>query len=220
MIELRSVSFGYGDSLLFEGVTLTIGSGEILVLKGRSGCGKTSFLHVLNRFHTPSEGEILLDGRTYSCLRYEELRTRVIYLHQAPVMTEGLSVLDTLRIPFSFAVHREKPVPGVKDLEPMLAGFHLDSRILKQDAGELSVGEQQRVAILRAWLLRPDFLLMDEPLANLDGESAHAIQDWIAQQSREKIGLVVASHQPMASLQQGDVRFFEMKGGRLSEQRG
>jgi len=218
MIELRGVSFGYADNLLFEGVNLAIRSGEILLLKGKSGCGKTSFLHLVKRFRSPREGEILLDARPYSDLRYEELRSRVIYLHQAPVMTGSLSVLENLRIPFSFAAHQQKPVPEVKDLEPMLAGFHLDPGILNRDAEELSVGEQQRVAVLRAWLLRPDFLLMDEPLANLDLESAGAIQEWIAQQSRERTGLVVASHQPMESLQQGDARFFEMTGGRLHEQ--
>lgn len=217
MIELKRVSFGYGDRSLFQGVNLVFSTGDIVLVQGKSGCGKTSFLYLLNRFRLPLTGGIFLDGRPYAQCRYEELRSRVVYLHQSPVMMSGLTVLDSLFMPFSFSQNQGGRVPGKEELEPMLTEFHLEPKILDRDAESLSVGEQQRVAILRACLLKPDFLLMDEPLANLDRDSAGAIQEWIAQQSRQETGLVVVSHQPLENLPQGAVRFLEFAEGRVNE---
>ena len=217
MIELKGVSFGYGDRSLFQGVDLALNPGDIVLLRGKSGCGKTSFLYLLNRFRLPLAGGMFLDGRPYDQCRYEELRSRVVYLHQAPVMMSGLSVLDNLFVSFSFSRNQGCRVPGKEALEPMLTEFHLEPKILDRVADSLSAGEQQRVAILRACLLRPDFLLMDEPLANLDRESAGAIQDWIAHQSRQETGLVVVSHQPLENLPQGAVRLLEITEGRINE---
>jgi len=220
MIELRDVSFGYGELFLFQGVNLTVRKGEIVLIRGRSGCGKTSFLHLLNRFRDPVGGEILLGGRPYGALRYSELRRRVIYLHQAPVMMPGLSVGENLRLPLSFRQNHGEAAPKDDTLAGLLADFHLTAQALSRDAESLSLGEQQRVAILRAFLIRPDFLLLDEPLANLDPESAQVIQHWIAGRSRENVGLVVVSHQPLEELPAGSARLLEISGGAVVEHRG
>jgi putative ABC transport system ATP-binding protein len=220
VIELRDVSFGYGDRFLFQGVNLTVRKGEIVLIRGKSGCGKTSFLCLLNRFRDPMRGEILLDGRPYGEVRYPELRRKVIYLHQAPVMMPGLSVRENLRLPFSFRQNQNQAAPDAGTLAALLTDLHLTAQTLERDAESLSLGEQQRMAVLRASLVRPDFLLLDEPLANLDPESAQVIQHWIAGRSREDVGLVVVSHQPLSDLPAGAARALEIRGGAVVEHRG
>ena len=219
MIELRDVSFGYTDTTLCEGIDLTLRRGEIALVRGRSGCGKTSLLRLLSRFHLPSYGNLFLDGRPYCEFRYEELRTRIVYIHQTPVMEETLSVLQNMLLPFSYAIHKKKERHGDEELERLCSVFCLAPEVLGRQAGSLSVGEKQRVAVIRAHLLRPEFMLLDEPLANLDDESAAAIREWVAHQSLANLGLVMASHQPVADLPRGSVRILEMVGGRLHERR-
>ena len=217
MIELIDLSFGYEETPIFSGINLTVDRGEIICLKGKSGCGKTTLLHLLNGFCRPFQGEIRLDGQAYSVLPYEHLRSAVVYLHQTPIMPNGISVLENLLAPFDFRVHKGKARPTEEELTLMLASFHLPPGILTRDAGSLSVGEQQRVAILRACVLKPAFLLLDEPLANLDGESALAIQEWIVTQSRQETGLVIASHQPLPGLSPDESRVLVIRERQLHE---
>ena len=219
MIELRDVSFGYTDTPLCVAIDLNLQRGEIALIRGRSGCGKTSLLRLLSRFHLPSRGDLLLDGRPYSEFHYEELRTRVIYIHQTPVMEDRIPVLENLLLPFTFGIHKIREKPKEDELQGLCASFHLPPEVLYREAGTLSVGERQRVAIIRAHLLQPEFMLLDEPLANLDDESAGAISEWIAHQSHANLGLVMASHQSMGNLARGSVRVLEITGGRLHERR-
>jgi len=219
MIELRDVSFGYTETALCEGIDLKLQRGEIALIRGRSGCGKTSLLRLLSRFLLPSRGDLLLDARPYSEFHYEELRTRVIYIHQTPVMEDRIPVLMNLLLPFTFGIHKKKERPKEDELEGLCASFHLPPEVLHREAATLSVGERQRVAIIRAHLLQPEFMLLDEPLANLDDESAGAIREWIAHQSHANLGLVMASHQPVAGLPRESVRILEMGGRRLRERR-
>ena len=219
MIELRDVSFGYTDTALCEGIDLTLRRGEIALIRGRSGCGKTSLLRLLSHFHLPSRGTLSLDGRPYGEFRYEELRAQVVYIHQSPVMEDRLPVLENLLLPFSFGIQKNRKRPGEEELEGLCAAFHLPPGVLRKEAATLSVGEKQRAAIIRAHLLQPEFMLLDEPLANLDDESAGAIREWIAHQSLANLGLVMASHQPVADLPEGSVRILEITGGELHEHR-
>jgi putative ABC transport system ATP-binding protein len=219
MIELRDVSFGYTHTALCEGIDLTLRRGEIALIRGRSGCGKTSLLRLLSGFHLPSSGNLSLDARPYGEFRYEELRTRVVYIHQSPVMEDTLSVLENLMYPFSFGIHKDRKSPVEEELQRLCTTFHLPPEVLRREAAKLSVGEKQRVAIIRAHLLQPEFMLLDEPLANLDDESAGAIRDWVAHQTLANLGLVMASHQAVEDLPEGSVRILEITGGKLHEHR-
>jgi ABC-type multidrug transport system ATPase subunit len=219
MIGLTDIALSYAQNPLFEGVNLTFGQGEIALIRGRSGCGKTSFLRLLSRFLLPTRGSLTLDQRPYREFRYEDLRTRVVYIHQSPVMEETLPVLENILLPFSYGVHKTKTRPEEEEIRRLFADFHLRPELLSREAGSLSVGEKQRVALIRAHLVRPEFMLLDEPLANLDEESAAAIGDWIARQTLASTGLVLASHQPLEGLPTGKVRTLEMAEGRLRERR-
>ena len=217
MIGLTDVALSYGDRPLFEGVNLTLKHGEIALIRGRSGCGKTSLLRLLSRFLLPTRGSLTLDRRPYREFRYEELRSRVVYIHQSPVMEEALPVLENILLPFSYGVHKTRKRPEEEEIRLLCADFHLRPEVLDRETGSLSVGEKQRVALIRAHLLRPEFMLLDEPLANLDEESAAAIGAWIARQTLASTGLVVASHQQVEGLPIEKVRVLEMAEGGLRE---
>lgn len=217
MIELKDVSCRFTGRVLFEGVNLSIRRGEIALLRGKSGCGKTTFLRILSAFLDPATGLLELDGKPYRAYRYPELRSKIVYLHQTPVLEPGRSVHENLLAPFSLAVHKGKALPEEERILSLLAAFHLEPSLLVRDARELSVGEQQRTAILRACLLQPDFLLLDEPIANLDPESARAIRTWLAGAGLDRTGLVISSHQEMEDLPPGRIRHFEFSEGRIHE---
>lgn len=217
MIELTDVALSYAERPLFEGVNLTFKHGEIALVRGRSGCGKTSLLRLLSRFLLPTRGCLTLDQRPYGEFRYQELRTRIVYIHQSPVMEETLPVLENVLLPFSYGIHKTRKRPEEEEIRRLCADFHLRPEVLSREAGSLSMGEKQRVALIRAHLLRPEFMLLDEPLANLDEESAAAIGAWIARQTLASTGLVVASHQPVEGIAGGKVRIFEMAEGGLCE---
>ena len=219
MIELRNVAFGYTGKPLFEGINLELRKGEIALIRGRSGCGKTSLLRLLIRFLLPTRGCLYLEQRPYREFRYEELRTRVVYIHQSPVMEDNLSVIENLVLPFSYGIHKDKDEPETEEIQRLCAAFHLGPEVLGREAGSLSGGEKQRIALIRAHLFRPEFILLDEPLANLDKESTAAISAWIAQQTISSTSLVIASHQPVHGLPNEKVRILEMEGGRLHERR-
>jgi ABC-type multidrug transport system ATPase subunit len=219
MIGLTDVALSFGDRPLFEGVNLTLKHGEIALIRGRSGCGKTSLLRLLSRFLLPTHGNLTLDQRPYREFRYEELRTRVVYIHQSPVMEEAVPVLENILLPLSYDVNKTRKTPKEEEIRRLCADFHLRPEVLSREAGSLSVGEKQRVALIRAHLLQPEFMLLDEPLANLDEESAAAIGAWIAQQTLANTGLIVASHQPVEGLPDEKVRTLDMAEGRLCERR-
>jgi putative ABC transport system ATP-binding protein len=219
MIELRDVALSYAGSPVFEGVDLTLKQGEIVLLRGRSGCGKTSLLRLLSRFLLPTHGSLTLHERPYGEFSYQELRTKIVYIHQTPVIEEALTVLENILLPFSFRVLNMRTKPEEEEIGHLCADFHLRPELLDREAGSLSVGEKQRVALIRAHLLRPEFMLLDEPLANLDEESAAAIGAWFTRKTLANTGLVVASHQPVEGLPSGKVRILEMAEGRLRERR-
>ena len=219
MIELRDIALAYVGKPLFEGVNLALRPGEIALIRGRSGCGKTSLLRLLSRFLLPTRGSLHLEQRPYEAFPYEELRSRIVYVHQSPVMEEKLSVLDNLLLPFSYGVHKHKKRPEGEEIRTLCDAFQLGPEALARQAGSLSVGEKQRFALIRAHLLRPEFMLLDEPLANLDHGSAGAIGAWIARQTLASTGLVIASHQPVEGLPDGKVRVLQMAEGSLSERR-
>ncbi len=186
MIELKNVSCRFPGRVLFESVNLSIRRGEIVLLRGRSGCGKTTFLRILSAFLDPASGLLELDGKPYRAYRYAELRSKVVYLHQTPVLEPGKSVRENLLAPFSLGVHKGKSPPDEEKILSFLSAFHLDGGLLSRDARDLSVGEQQRAAIVRACLLQPDYLLLDEPIANLDPESARERQHGAERFCRER----------------------------------
>jgi len=167
---------------------------QALIVRGPSGSGKSTFLRVLARLHPVVSGAVRLEGEDW--LRYPgpEWRVRLVYVAQKPAMFSG-SVLDNLVRPFELGAVRRRAELNMTLIEEGLDRLMLPRTILKQDAGRLSGGETARVAVLRAVLVGPQVLLLDEPTAGLDRESRSAfyafMQGWLAKGNR---ALVMVSH--------------------------
>ena len=185
-----------GHAPLFSGVDLELGGGDFVLLSGPSGGGKSSFLRLLNLLDAPSAGRVLVDGRVPAPNSVPAFRRRAALVPQTPEAHEG-SVHHSLVYPFSFKAARGHASPGRDDLRALLDALLLDEVGLDEDAGPLSVGQRQRLALARALCSGPDLLLLDEPTAPLDDQAARAVEDLLeARCAEEGLGVVLVSHRP------------------------
>jgi len=173
LLEARGLSFTYqgGTTPVFEHLGLTVLEHELLLIKGVSGCGKSTLLRLFCRLNTPDSGTIHFRGREIRELSPSLYRSRVCLVAQVPLMTDG-SVRENLLLPFTFASNSSRQLPSDDRLSRMLDSFFLGDLTLEQPASRLSVGQKQRLAIMRSLLADPELLLLDEPTSSLDRESA------------------------------------------------
>ena len=196
LLELRDLSFGYdkGGPALFEGLSLVVATGEFLIIKGASGSGKSTLLRLICRLNTPCSGSILFKGRNTANIPPPELRSKVTYVAQIPQMIDG-TVRDNLLLSFTFEQGKRKAAPDDEMLERMLEAFYLHGVGLEQSASKLSVGQKQRLSIMRAILTGPDMLLLDEPTSALDAESAAMVFSIIERLNTEEgKTLIIVTH--------------------------
>jgi len=173
LLEIRKLSFGYegSQSPVFDALDLTVQAGDFILVKGASGTGKSTLLRLICRLNRPNGGTILFQGSDISSVAPAKLRSQISYVAQIPQMIDA-SVEENLLLPFSFAANASKSPPSRNELSAMLRKFSLGEVTPDQSALKLSVGQKQRLAIMRALLQEPLLLLLDEPTSALDRESA------------------------------------------------
>jgi branched-chain amino acid transport system ATP-binding protein len=165
LLEVEELDVHYGGIHALKGVTFTVDEGEVVTLIGANGAGKTTTLRAISGMVRPSRGRVRFAGQTISGRPPHELVG--LGLSHVP---EGRGIFANLTVDENLSVgayHRRDTAAVAKDRERALALFPRLRERLTQDAGTLSGGEQQMLAIARALLARPKLLLLDEPSLGL-----------------------------------------------------
>ncbi|MBR9976855.1 MAG: ATP-binding cassette domain-containing protein [Bacteroidetes bacterium] len=214
MLRTENISFAYNDIPVLHDLSLHASHGETMLIHGPSGSGKSTLLRVLARLEALSAGNILLDGREATDIAAPEYRRRVAYLQQMPVMTDG-NIRDNLLL--SFRYHDASP-PDDDMLRRHLEELALYDVVLDAPATELSVGQQQRLALLRLLLMQPSVLLLDEPVASLDAASAEQLMHAVARECEARgLTVIIVSHQEIGVPGQ-HLRRLHLRNGRIEEE--
>jgi ABC-type multidrug transport system fused ATPase/permease subunit len=184
-IEVRNLTVRRGGRDVLRDLSFDAPRGSVLALVGASGAGKSTLLRCLNRLAEPDAGTIGLDGADLRSFDPPALRRRVALVAQAPVMLPG-TVADNLAYGIVSLCHEAR--------EAALAAARLDATFLPRVAKALSGGERARVALARALTRDPDAILLDEPTAALDPETAHVIAETVAALAHRDLAVIVATH--------------------------
>lgn len=179
----------------------TIDEGEQVVLRGRSGCGKTTLLNCIAGLTTTDSGTITINGQNIVDLpEVSRDRFRACYLgfvFQTFNLLQGFSALENVLLGMTFTGQR----PDYERAEKLLADVGLEHRLTHKPSA-LSVGEQQRVAVARALSNEPKLLLADEPTANVDPAHQQQVIDLLREACRrENIAMLLVTHSPEVSEQ-------------------
>ena len=169
LVELRDLTFGYGERVILEGLSLQVPKGKVTALMGVSGGGKTTVLRLIGGQYRAQQGEVLFDGQDVTQMRQPELyaaRRRMGMLFQFGALFTDMSVFDNVAFP-------------LREHAPLSEELIRDIVLMKLDAvglrgardlmpSEISGGMSRRVALARAIALDPDLIMYDEPFAGLD----------------------------------------------------
>ncbi len=174
-IHLQKLSVGPPNQRLLHDISLTVESGETLVLRGPSGGGKSTLLKTLLGGHPWTGGEYRLEGETITAQNIDRVRAAIAYIPQQPDLGND-TVLHCLQQPFSWRSFRAKRFCRTTLLN-WFQQLALDESLLQQSCSRLSGGQRQRIAIIRALMTGRRILVADEPTSALDPEASQTVRN-------------------------------------------
>jgi len=196
MIEIRNLKKSFGSNLVWDDVSFTIEDGETIAIIGRSGCGKSVLVKHLNALLYPDEGEVIIDGQNIFNLEYialRKMRQRFGVLFQGSALFDSLNTFENIAFPLQYFTDLSDKEIALK-VEEALERVNLAGTGEKSTA-ELSGGMRRRVALARATILQPDYLIYDEPTSGLDPQTSDEINRLIISMADNlRITSIVVTH--------------------------
>lgn len=222
LITIKGLYKSFGDERsrieVLNGIDLEIGEGETVAIVGASGVGKSTLLNIMGALDRPTKGEVLYRDERITGLddrRLASFRNKFVgFVFQSHHLLPEFTALENVMLPALIGgVERRSAEARAVEL---LSGVGLGAR-LGHKPGELSGGEQQRTAIVRALVQTPEIILADEPTGNLDTRTANEVFELLLSLNRErKTAMVVVTHnEGLASMMS---RKIEMVDGRIKEE--
>jgi lipoprotein-releasing system ATP-binding protein len=213
-------SFGHGPKRVdvLKDITLSFSTGEAVAIYGLSGVGKTTFMHILGTLDKPTSGRIIYRGQDLFSMEEKALaafRNREVgFVFQLYYLLPEFNALENTMMPALIRGLQRRQ--AAMRAEEILVEIGLKDRITHKP-GELSGGEQQRVAVARSLILQPTLLLADEPTGNLDSTTGHAIHDLLMRLNAERgVTLIVVTHSREIASRMG--RRIQMMDGKVFEE--
>lgn len=201
---------------VLKGVDLSISKGEFVCIFGESGSGKSTLLNILGLLDDTTIGTYKLDGVDIRKLSKKEsafIRNQKIgFVFQAYHLIPELNALENLVVPLGYAGMRKKE--REKIAYELLTEFGIDD-LEKKHVSQMSGGEQQRIAIMRAIINKPQILLADEPTGNLDKENSQTIMNLFERLNKQGMTIVMVTHD--TSLAKYGTRVVHVEDGRIIE---
>ncbi len=211
----KNISKKYGDLQILQGVDLSVAEGEVVSIVGASGAGKSTLLHILGTLEKPDSGSVIINGTETERLSGNSLahfrNNQIGFVFQFHHLLPEFSAVENVSIPGWIAKRSRSQVE--KAAKTLLAELGLHDR-LHHKPGQLSGGEQQRVAVARALINKPKIIFADEPTGNLDSQHARELHQLFfdLRKERKQTFLIVTHNEELAGLSD---RKLSMKDGRI-----
>lgn len=192
-IELRNVTFSYGDTVILNNINLTVPKGKTVALVGSSGAGKSTLADLVPRFHDVTSGELLIDGINIKDYSIESVRSQISVVTQEAILFND-TVANNIALGITGASQQQiedaaKAANAYNFIAQKESGFDTN---IGDRGSKLSGGERQRVTIARALLKNPPILILDEATSALDTESERLVQDAIYTLMKSRTSIVIA----------------------------
>jgi lipoprotein-releasing system ATP-binding protein len=215
MLKAKGIYKSYGSLQVLKGVDIDISKGEIVSISGSSGAGKSTLLHILGTLDNADKGEIYLENKKISSLTGKNLANfrneHIGFVFQFHHLLPEFSAIENICVPGWIAGKKSKEL--TKRANDLLELLNLRNRA-DHKPGELSGGEQQRVAVARALINNPSIVMADEPTGNLDSSNAKELHNLFIElrEQFQQTFLIVTHNEELAQMSD---RILHMKDGRM-----
>ena len=217
LFEIKDLQKKFGSLTVFDGLNETICKGDVVVIIGPSGGGKSTFIRCLNLLEQPTAGKIYFEGEDITAKGFDvnKHRQKVGMVFQQFNLFNNLTVLENITISLTKVKKQSEEESKEKALK-LLKRVGLEDKANAYPS-QLSGGQKQRIAIVRALAMEPDVLLFDEPTSALDPEMVGEVLQVISDLARDGITMVVVTHEMGFARKVGTLVLF-MDGGQIAEQ--
>lgn len=216
IIKLNNVCKSYRDDKqklnVLKGINLSVNAGEFVAITGASGCGKSTFLHLIGLLDSPDSGEIYLAGELRNSIANMELfrNKNIGFIFQFHYLLEDFTALENVIIPL--LVQGCKKKEAIKTASEIISSLGIGER-MHHFPNQLSGGEEQRIAIARAIVTKPKILIADEPSGNLDDATTQNVMSILRDLNKKGLTIIFVTHD--LSLVANTDTHYTIKDGKL-----